>query len=695
MFPAVVVLLFATTAAHAAFGIRYVIPGATRLELGTFSSLSHEELLVKDPDGAARIYSTVDGTVTATMPASFTITGWQRLVGDFDLDNRSDILTWKNLAGGGAQIELYRWNGSAMVRAWNVTRATAVDGVQQVYCLPTASSQIVVVTAADSSRGLDVLDPLTGGQLLSIAPVPQASVHVEADEWDTSSGSDVLFAALDGTGKGTWRLIGDVGGTIGVKWSYIGRLVMGARVVQADRRDLLVVNTSNEGHIVNADTGTEILYLGPGFVTDGSVVTRLVDVDYDNVQEVLQNATMFRPVGNTLTQQWQLPSGGVVEEVVQAEIDGNFSNAELVFRSQNTLQIVDGVTGTIRFHSDNVGQSHATAMWADDLVPGNNQEVLAYFPHDEPSPSCVMMIGLVSPGQIGVRYQRDAGALLGMAAYDPNALCVLERDLPGTSASLYDVATGAHKATLPSAFSVAASTITTLTGLDGDGAPELLQQAPPGGGADGTRLLEWNGTNYALVWKVSTTYPSTLPLAFAQCTPGPYQVGFVGAGGMLLLQGSNGATLYDAAAQGFTSVVSAEVGNWEQPANSYSGVLMQASGATRPAGIYLLSATAQPVDVGDGARADLAPRLIAAPNPFRTASRLSFVMPVAGNAGLHVFDASGRRVRTLASGRLAAGAHAVDWNGRDDRGNTVPVGIYWTRLTTPAGRVSARMVRVP
>jgi len=579
-----------------------------------------------------------------------------------------------------------------MVRAWSVTRPTAVDRVQQVYCLPTNSSQIAVVTAADSSRGLDVLDPLNGAPMLSVAPVPQASVHLEADEWDSASGSDLLFAALDGTGRGTWRLIGNVGGTVAVKWSYVGKFVMGARVIQADRRDLLMVNTSVEGRIVNADTGAEVAFLGPGFVTDGSVVTRFVDVDYDNVQDILQGPTLFRMVGNTLTQQWQLSNpGGLVEDVVQTEIDGNLTSSELVFRDQSALLVVDGVSGSVRFHWDN---AHAAAMWADDLAPGNMSEVLAYFPQDAPTPSTVMMIGVVSPGQIGIRYQRTAGTVLGVDVYVPGALYVLERDLSGTTASLYDVATGAHTATLPATFSVAASTVTTLADLDGDGAPELLQQAPPGGGVDGTRLLEWNGSNYGLLWKVSTSYPAALPLTFAPFTTANAQIGLLGAGGALLLQSTNGATLYDAAAQGFTSVVSAEAGSWE-PANPYAGVLMQAGGPTRPAGIYLLSATAQPVGIGDGGREVTALRLLATPNPFRAASRVSFVMPQAGDAELQVFDAGGRRVRALAHGRVTAGAHAVDWDGRDEHGHTAPAGMYWTRLMTPMGTITARLVRVP
>jgi flagellar hook assembly protein FlgD len=45
-----------------------------------------------------------------------------------------------------------------------------------------------------------------------------------------------------------------------------------------------------------------------------------------------------------------------------------------------------------------------------------------------------------------------------------------------------------------------------------------------------------------------------------------------------------------------------------------------------------------------------------------------------------VYDASGRRIRTLIDGRLDAGRHTVLWDGTDDRGRRVATGIYFCRL---------------
>lgn len=46
-----------------------------------------------------------------------------------------------------------------------------------------------------------------------------------------------------------------------------------------------------------------------------------------------------------------------------------------------------------------------------------------------------------------------------------------------------------------------------------------------------------------------------------------------------------------------------------------------------------------------------------------------------------VFDASGRRVRTLASGALTPGVGEELWDGRDTDNHAVPAGVYFVRLT--------------
>jgi flagellar hook assembly protein FlgD len=81
------------------------------------------------------------------------------------------------------------------------------------------------------------------------------------------------------------------------------------------------------------------------------------------------------------------------------------------------------------------------------------------------------------------------------------------------------------------------------------------------------------------------------------------------------------------------------------------------------------------------------------PNPSSALTRLDFELPTAGVAELAVFDASGRRVATLAEGEQSAGVHSASWDGRSAGGARAAAGLYFARLVTPQGSVSRRIVR--
>jgi hypothetical protein len=88
-------------------------------------------------------------------------------------------------------------------------------------------------------------------------------------------------------------------------------------------------------------------------------------------------------------------------------------------------------------------------------------------------------------------------------------------------------------------------------------------------------------------------------------------------------------------------------------------------------------------------------RLAAEPNPSRGAAALRFVLPGETTVTLAVHDARGARVRTLVAAQpLAAGPHAITWDGRDDAGRSTAPGVYFVRLTTPAGEATTRLVRI-
>jgi len=112
------------------------------------------------------------------------------------------------------------------------------------------------------------------------------------------------------------------------------------------------------------------------------------------------------------------------------------------------------------------------------------------------------------------------------------------------------------------------------------------------------------------------------------------------------------------------------------PANAYDVY------ATRvgPSGDALASVAAPP---------PAANSLVASPNPFTSAVSFEIAAGGARDSRLDIFDAAGRRVRTLGGGAGSTGR--VQWNGLDDAGRVVPPGLYLVR--THAG-ASVRVVRV-
>jgi M6 family metalloprotease-like protein len=72
------------------------------------------------------------------------------------------------------------------------------------------------------------------------------------------------------------------------------------------------------------------------------------------------------------------------------------------------------------------------------------------------------------------------------------------------------------------------------------------------------------------------------------------------------------------------------------------------------------------------------------PNPANPGTTIAFGLPEpGGDVSLRVYDASGRLVRTLLDGSVAAGRHVAYWDGRDDRGALVSSGVYFYRLEGP------------
>ena len=53
---------------------------------------------------------------------------------------------------------------------------------------------------------------------------------------------------------------------------------------------------------------------------------------------------------------------------------------------------------------------------------------------------------------------------------------------------------------------------------------------------------------------------------------------------------------------------------------------------------------------------------------------------------VRIFSLGGQRVRTLFTGAHGSGSFVWEWDGLDDSGNPVPVGIYLAQVTADAER---------
>jgi hypothetical protein len=79
------------------------------------------------------------------------------------------------------------------------------------------------------------------------------------------------------------------------------------------------------------------------------------------------------------------------------------------------------------------------------------------------------------------------------------------------------------------------------------------------------------------------------------------------------------------------------------------------------------------------------------PNPARGPLTLRYALQSGGEVRLAVFDITGRRVRELVARTEPAGAYAVRWDARDERGQAVSAGMYFARLEVEGRMLSQKL----
>ncbi|MCI0452361.1 MAG: T9SS type A sorting domain-containing protein [Candidatus Latescibacteria bacterium] len=79
------------------------------------------------------------------------------------------------------------------------------------------------------------------------------------------------------------------------------------------------------------------------------------------------------------------------------------------------------------------------------------------------------------------------------------------------------------------------------------------------------------------------------------------------------------------------------------------------------------------------------------PNPFNPTTTLAFNIATAGDVSIRVYNVRGEHVATLHSGWMGAGAHSVNWDGVNHRGERAASGVYLVELRAPDGTRHAKM----
>ena len=69
------------------------------------------------------------------------------------------------------------------------------------------------------------------------------------------------------------------------------------------------------------------------------------------------------------------------------------------------------------------------------------------------------------------------------------------------------------------------------------------------------------------------------------------------------------------------------------------------------------------------------------PNPFNPSTTIQYDLPESEYVEIAIFDIKGREIRSLVNAHNQAGQHQVVWDGRNDRGTSVPSGMYFYKIT--------------
>jgi len=80
-----------------------------------------------------------------------------------------------------------------------------------------------------------------------------------------------------------------------------------------------------------------------------------------------------------------------------------------------------------------------------------------------------------------------------------------------------------------------------------------------------------------------------------------------------------------------------------------------------------------------------------APNPAKTVTSIKFSLTKSEHVVSRIYSCSGKLVKTIFDGNLPVGINCLNWNLRDDAGNSVANGIYLYEIVTETGSARTKV----
>jgi flagellar hook assembly protein FlgD len=80
------------------------------------------------------------------------------------------------------------------------------------------------------------------------------------------------------------------------------------------------------------------------------------------------------------------------------------------------------------------------------------------------------------------------------------------------------------------------------------------------------------------------------------------------------------------------------------------------------------------------------------PNPFKTETKISYVLHQAGLVNLEIYNVKGQKIKSLSMGEKKAGLQSLSWDGRDSKGNPCASGVYFCKMQFNNKSVSKKLI---